>query len=150
MAEDYFANEGRRPDDGVRLLEGESGIFQLIAHKNLDERDLFSFLICKMRVCVGYSFLPDLLPTIVEVGERRGKDFREDLYYFSSEGVLLSYRKKSGIYGSIQDGFYDNSISRLVDKREMIKEMLKGFQFPDKLAEDVIVGHLRDGTMNEL
>lgn len=136
------------PGVDVNLREGEAKLWQLKAAKAYSDQHTLHLGIYKFSLISDCFESSKLFPLVVALRERDGQQRTNDFYSFDNNGILLShgYSRWEGNRILVNEQ-HDLSLERLVEKGELIAEMIGYYPVPMPLAIHTTVIDLKHNCL---
>ena len=145
----------RKYSTGVFRVDTDGGhaiLERIEAKRKYSDFHSLTLDVYKFSPCKREDYDPDIFLTLVRLGEKNGKQLRNDVYSFNGFGRLLShsfslFRECAERREKVVGDKRDMSLERLKFHRLAIEEMLGSVLLNDSLREDGAVSNLIRGIV---
>jgi hypothetical protein len=136
------------PGVETEYKENSSKIQQIRSEKQISPDHFFKIHLYATELRDKRDLDSKFFPLIVATWEKKGDKRLEDIYSFDNNGVCLShgYSRYEG-ERKLVDEKHDNSLRRLRENGELIKDMIGGYPIPFPMCFHTTVISLRENSL---
>jgi hypothetical protein len=134
-----------------KVLEGDAKILQLESIKTFSEEHTLNLAIYKISLGVDCELSSKILPLVVKLSEKKGKDRFTDFYSFDNNGILLchGYYSYDGEKKKHSPEAHDLSLDRLIEHGETIRGMIRHVPIYAQMSMHNTVNELRENALTD-